>query len=174
MATKPTEANFKEPSVTLDYVQIDYYNGFWAYGKAEVERGKAPKFGGSSPITLAFIFNIMNPNTYPIQYESGSFYVFFDDYELRVVNDNNPMWIPAGMSNSKVLTVTIDPATTWAKFLLAGKQLALERGDDPWKKVEEWFTELPEMSFPIDLKDGGFTFSADGVWKSVPIAERYP
>jgi hypothetical protein len=174
MATKPTEANFKAPSVTLNYIAIDYYNGFWAYGKAKVEKGKAPSGGGSSAVTLAFVFDIMNPNSYPIQYESGSFFFFFDDYELRVVNDNYPMWIPAGMTNTKVLTVTIDAVTTYGKFKLAGKQLAMERGDDPWKKVEEWFTQLPEMSFPIDLKDGGFTFSADGVYKSVPIAAKYP
>ena len=174
MATKPTEANFKEPSVTLDYVLIDYYNGFWAYGKAETMKGKAPSGGGTAAVTLAFLFDITNPNSYPIQYESGSFYVFFDDYELRVVNDNNPMWIPAGMSNKKVLTVTIDVWTTYAKFLLAGKQQALDRGDDPWKKVEEWFTNLPLMSFPIDLKDGQFLFSADGVVEAVPIAVTYP
>ena len=174
MATKPTASNFKAPSVTLDSILIDYYNGFWTYGKAKVEKGKAPSGGGSSAVTLAFVFDIMNPNSYPIQYESGSFYVFFDDYELRVVNDNNPMWIPAGMTNTKVLTVTIDAVTTWGKFRLAGKQLAMQRGDDPWKKVEEWFTNLPEMSFPIDLKDGQFLFSADGISKSVPIAVRYP
>ena len=174
MGIKPTASNFKAPSVSLNYVAIDYYNGFWYYGKAEVAKGKAPAGGGSSAITLAFIFDITNPNSYPIQYESGSFYVFFDDYELRVVNDNNPMWIPAGMTNTKVLTVTIDVWTTYAKFLLAGKQQALDRGDDPWKKVEEWFTNLPEMSFPIDIKDGGFTFSADGIVKAVPIKVRYP
>jgi hypothetical protein len=174
MGTKPTEANFKAPSVTLDSIQIDYYNGFWYYGKAEVAKGKAPKFGGSAPVTLAFVFNIMNPNNYSVRYDSGTFYLFFDDYELRVVNDINPMWIPAGMTNTKVLTVTIDAATTWAKFLLAGKQLAMERGDDPWEKVEGWFTNLPEMSFPIDLKDGQFLFSADGVVEAVPINVRYP
>ncbi|MEJ2723528.1 MAG: LEA type 2 family protein [Deltaproteobacteria bacterium] len=174
MGTKPTASNFKAPSVKLNYVLPDYYNGFWYYGKAEVAKGKAPKGGGSSAATLAFVFDITNPNSYPVRYDSASFYVYFDDYELRVVNDGNPMWIPAGMTNTKVLTVTIDVFTTYAKFLLAGKQQALERGDDPWKKVEEWFTNLPEMSFPIDIKDGGFTFSADGIVKAVPIEARYP
>jgi hypothetical protein len=172
--TKPTEASFKAPSVKLDSIQIDYYSGFWTYGKAPVERGKAPQFGGSSAVTLLFVFNITNPNDFPVRYDSGSFFLFFEDYELRVVNDNNPQWIPAGMTNSKVLPVTIDAVTTWGKFLLAGKQLAMERKDDPWKKVEEWFTMLPEMSFPIDLKDGQFAFSADGLTRAVPIKVRYP
>ena len=174
MMTKPTASNFKAPSVTLNYVLTDYYNGFWYYGKAEVAKGKAPGGGGSSAATLAFVFDITNPNDYPVRYDSASFYLFFDDYELRVVNDGNAMWIPAGKTNTKVLTVTIDVWTTYAKFLLAGKQQALDRGDDPWKKVEEWFTNLPEMSFPIDIKDGGFTFSADGIVTAVPIKVRYP
>jgi hypothetical protein len=171
---KPTESNFKAPSVKLDSIQVDYYSGFWTYGAAKVERGTAPQFGGSSAITLLFVFEIKNPNDFPIRYDSGSFFLFFEDYELRVVNDTNPMWIPAGMTNSKVLSVTIDVVTTWGKFLLAGKQLAMERKDDPWKKGEEWFTKLPDMSFPIDLKDGQFAFSANGVTRAVPVKTRYP
>ena len=172
--TKPTEADFKAPSVKLDSILIDYYTGFWAYGKAAVEKGKAPWGGGSSAVTLLFVFDIENPNDFPIRYDSGTFFVFFDDYELRVVNDGNPMWIPAGMTNSKVMPVTIDAVTTWGKFLLAGKELAIKRGDDPWKKVEEWFTNLPDMSFPIDLRDGQFAFSANGLTRAVPIKATYP
>jgi hypothetical protein len=176
--TKPTEANFKAPSVKLDSIQIEYYSGFWTYGNAPVERGTAPRatpgVGGSSSITLSFVFDITNPNDFPVRFDSGSFFIFFEDYELRAVIDNNAMWIPAGMTNSKVLPVTIDALTTWAKFSLAGKQMAMQRKDDPWKKVEEWFTKLPEMSFPIDLKDGQFAFSANGLTRAVPLKIRYP
>ena len=171
---KPTEKNFIAPKVTLDSIQISYWEGFWHYGKAKVAKGKAPKFGGSSPITLDFVFEITNPNQFPVSLESSQFFLFFDDYDLRVVNDNNPQWIPAGKTNSKVLHVTITATTTWVKFLLAGKELALKRGDDPWKKIEGWWLALPDMSFPIDLKDGAFVFEAGGVVKAVPIKIRYP
>ena len=50
----------------------------------------------------------------------------------------------------------------------------MQRGDDPWKKVEEWWTQIPDMSFPIELKDGNFTFMADSVVKVVPIHIKYP
>jgi hypothetical protein len=70
--------------------------------------------------------------------------------------------------------VTLTPFSTYVKFLLASKLLAKERGDDPWEKIEKWWTELPEMSFPIDLKEGSFTFNTDGVVKVVPINIRYP
>ena len=176
MMTKPTEANFKAPEVVLDSVQLSYYEGFWYYGgKTKTAMGKAPKGGGSSPITLAFVFEITNPNPYPISLDSSSFFLFFEDYELRVVNDSNAMWIPAGKTNSKVLHVTLTPFSTYVKFLLASKQIAMERGDKPWDKITKWWTELPEMSFPIDLKEGNFTFSAEGgAVKVIPIAIRYP
>ena len=171
---KPTAENFKAPTVKLDSIQPSFYEGFWYYGKAQPEMGKAPAGGGSSAMSLDFVFSITNPNDYPVRYDSSSFYLYFEDYELRVVNDSNPQWIPPGKTNTKVLNVTLTPFSTYAKFLLAGKQLAMERGDKPWDKIQKWWTEIPEMSFPVDLKDGNFTFSADGVVKSVPIAARYP
>lgn len=174
MQVKPTAKNFVAPKVVLDSIQISYWEGFWHYGKAAVVKGKAPKFGGSSPVTLDFVFEITNPNQFPVSLESSQFFLFFDDYDLRVVNDNNPQWIPAGKTNTKVLHVTLTATTTWAKFLLAGKELAVKRGDKPWKKVEEWWLALPDMSFPIDLKDGAFIFEAGGIVKAVPIKIRYP
>jgi hypothetical protein len=133
--TKPTESNFKAPTVVLDSIQLSYYEGFWYYGKAEVAKGKAPKGGGSSPITMDFVFEITNPNAYPVRLDSARFTLYFDDYELRLVNDSNPMWIPAGKTNSKVLSVTLTPFSTFVKFLLANKQLAAERGDEPWPMI---------------------------------------
>ncbi len=174
MQSKPTAANFKAPAVVLNSIQPSYWEGFWHYGKAEVEKGKAPTFGGSSPMTLEFVFEITNPNPFPVLQESSQFFLFFEGYDLRVVNDNNPMWIPAGKTNFKSMHVTLTATTTWAKFLLAGKELAAQRGDDPWKKVEEWWTKIPDMAFPIELKDGNFTFMADSIVKVVPINIKYP
>jgi hypothetical protein len=174
METKPTEGNFTTPAVKLDSVQVSYYEGFWYYGKAQPELGKAPAGGGSSPVSLDFVFEITNPNSFPVKYESSSFFLYFEDYELRVVNDSNPMWIPPGKTNSKVLSVTLTPYSTYAKFLLASKQLAAQRGDQPWQKIQYWWEKLPEMGFRMDLKEGNFTFSADGITKVAPVNMKYP
>ncbi|MBW1784801.1 MAG: hypothetical protein JRL30_29165 [Deltaproteobacteria bacterium] len=174
MQTKPTAANFKNPVITLDSVQLSYYTGWWTYGKAKVALGKAPEFGGSSAVTLAFVFEITNPNSYPVLLNDAQFFLYFDDYELRIVKDMNEMWIPAGKTNSKVLHVTLDPVTTWGKFLLAGKQLAQERGDKPWDKVSQWWLGLPDMALKIDVTEGSFSFRADGVPKVVGFSATYP
>ncbi|MBW2005814.1 MAG: hypothetical protein JRI72_14675 [Deltaproteobacteria bacterium] len=172
--TKPTAANFKDPVITLDYIGPSYYEGFWYYGKAKVAMGKAPKGGGSSPVTLDFVFDIANPNSYPILLDSSQFFLYFDDYELRIVKDNNEMWIPAGKTNSKVLHVTLTPFSTYVKFLLASKELSIARGDKPWDKITQWWTGLPDMSFKIDVKEASFSFSANGVSKAVGVNATYP
>ena len=172
--TKPTEAAFKAPVVKLNSIQPSYYEGFWYYGKAQPELGKAPAGGGSSPVGLDFVFEITNPNDFSIEYQSSSFFIYFEDYELRVVNDSNPMWIPPGKTNSKVLGVTLTPYSTYAKFLLASQAIAAQRGDKPWQKIQYWWEKLPEMAFRIDLKEGNFTFSAGGITKVVPVNMKYP
>lgn len=171
---KPTAANFKDPAIKLDSVQLAYYEGFWYYGKAKVAMGKAPKGGGGSPVTLDFVFNITNPNTYPVLLDSSQFFLYFDDYELRIVQDYNELWIPAGKTNSKVLSVTLTPFSTYVKFLLAGKEQALKRGDKPWDKIKQWWTGLPDMSFKIDVKEASFSFRADGVSKVLTFSTTYP
>jgi len=170
----PSESNFKLPEVKLDSVQIDYFEGFWTYGKAKVAMGKAPKGGGSSPITLSFVFEITNPNSYPVMLDSSKFFLYFEDYELRVVNDNNPQWIPAGKTNTKVLTVTVTPTSTFGKFILTHAIKAKERGDKPWELIQKWWTGLPDMAFPIHVKEGSFVFMADGLVKVADVEATYP
>jgi hypothetical protein len=174
MGIKPTAENFKAPVISLDSVQLAFYEGFWTYGKAEVAKGKAPKGGGSSAVTMDFVFEITNPNQYPVKLDSAQFFLNFEDYELRVVNDDNAMWIPAGKTNAKVLTVTLTPNSTFAKFILAHAIKAKKRGDSPWELIEKWWSGLPDMSFPILVNEGSFVFSADGVVKVVPVVANYP
>jgi hypothetical protein len=172
--TKPTEATFKIPTLKLHSIQPTHYEGFWHYEKVQPERGKAPAGGGSSPVSLNFVFEITNPNDFSVQYESSSFFLFFEDYELRIVNDTNSMWIPPGKTSSKVLFVTVTPFNTFQNFLLRYRDIAAKKGDKPWEKIEFWWTKLPEMAFPIYLKEGNFTFSADGITKVVPVDMKYP
>ncbi len=42
---KPTEENFKDPVIRIDYIGLSYWEGFWHYGKAKVEKGKSRNSG---------------------------------------------------------------------------------------------------------------------------------
>jgi hypothetical protein len=67
MEIKPTESTFKTPAVKLNSIQVSMYEGFWHYEKVQPERGKAPAGGGSSPVSLDFVFEITNPNDFSVQ-----------------------------------------------------------------------------------------------------------
>jgi hypothetical protein len=49
-----------------------------------------------------------------------------------------------------------------------------EKNTTPWVILEKWWTEIPNMTIPIEVKKGAATFVADGVQKVVPFTARYP
>jgi hypothetical protein len=63
---KPSESNFKAPVITLESFMVPQYDGFWFYGaKTKPGLGKGGNHG--APLPMTFLFNIENPNNYPIQ-----------------------------------------------------------------------------------------------------------
>jgi len=42
-----------------------------------------------------------------------------------------------------------------------------------WQAMEKYWTQIPDMSFPINIYEGNFGFSADGVSKVVPFKGTY-
>ena len=73
MKTKPSEENFKLPTVTLNYIDVAHYWGWWYYAKKiEPTTGTAGDYG--APLDLAFIYEVENPNPYPVKLEDLKIY----------------------------------------------------------------------------------------------------
>ena len=98
MVPTPTEKNFTTPVVTLNSVELAHYWGWW-YFKNTVKPtvGDAGNYG--APLDLAFVFNIQNPNAYPIMMENLRFTVAFEEFDLNTVSSTEVQWIPAGKTN---------------------------------------------------------------------------
>ena len=95
---KPSQQSFKTPVVTLNRVEVAHYWGYWFYGaKTEVTKGKPGNNG--APLDLNFVFDIENPNPYPVLMENLNFTVAFEDFDLNTVGSQEAMWIPAGKTN---------------------------------------------------------------------------
>ena len=119
MAAKPTEDNFKAPTVTLNRVEIPYYWGYWYYSnKVEPTKGTAGNYG--APMGLAFIFEIENPNDYPVLMESLKFSIAFEEFVLNTVGADEPMWIPAGKTNQLRVNAIMDARTAVLSLLVTG------------------------------------------------------
>jgi len=173
MAVKPTEKNFKAPIVTLSHVEVQNYWGWWYYSKkVKPTKGTAGDYG--APINLAFIFEIENPNEYPVMMEKFQFTMGFEDFDLNTVIANEAMWIPAGKTNEIRLNSLSDARQALLSLLVTGGFKLKEQGISPWDALEKWWTDVPEFGFQIHAKEGSVIFNADGLMKGVTFNFTYP
>jgi len=173
MQTKPTGANLKAPVVALESVQVTQYNGYWYYdAKVTPTKGKAG--ANSAMLPMAFLFNITNPNDYPIKLDGLGFSVAFEDFEVNMVNAFETQWIPAGKTNQISVISILDVQQVLLSLLIPNYELVKAKNTTAWALLEKWWTEIPNMTVPIEVKKGAATFKADGVEKVVPFIGKFP
>ena len=157
-ADKP--ASVVPPKVTLEDVQLDHYWGFWFISKkTEPTKGKLPDNVGA-PLDLAFIFAITNPNPFPVQIETITFTVAFEEFELNTVTAYDTMWIPPEKTNQVRVHAMFDVATSFLSLGVTGGFKLKEKNIDPWAQLEKWWTGIQTFSFPISVSNGTATFKA--------------
>jgi hypothetical protein len=173
MQTKPTEANFKAPVIALESVQVTQYFGFWYYdAKITPVKGKAG--ANSAALPMAFLFNITNPNEYPVKLDGFVFTIAFEDIDVNMVNPMETQWIPAGKTNQISVMSIVDVQQVLLSLLIPNYEKVKEKNTNAWDLLEKWWTEIPNMTVPIEVKRGAATFAADDVQKVVPFAAKYP
>ena len=173
MQAKPTEANFKAPAISLESVQVTQYNGYWYYdAKITPVKGKAG--ANSAMLPMAFLFNIANPNDYPVKLDGLGFTVAFEGFEVNLVNAFETQWIPAGKTNQLSVMSIVDVQQVLLSLSIPSYEQVKAKNTTPWDLLEKWWTEIPNMTVPIEVKKGAATFTADGVQKIVPFAFKYP
>ena len=172
-APKPTEENMVLPTVTLNSVELPYYTGWWYFSKkVEPTKGKAGNYG--APLGLAFIYDIENPNPFPVQLEGFQFTVAFDGFDLNTVSAPETQWIPPGMTNQLRVNATFDARAALLSLLVTGGFKLKEKGMSPWDALEKWWTSVSEYSLPIEVKEGSAIFKADGLVKVVSFNATFP
>lgn len=170
---KKTPTKFKPPVVTLSRVEVANYWGYWFYGgKVEATRGKAGNNG--APLGLNFIFEIKNPNPYPVALESLNFTVGFEDFDLNTVGSQEVMWIPAGKTNQLRVSAMFDVMQSFLSLGVTGGFKLQEKGIAVHDQLEKWWTGIPDFSFPVQVKEGSAVFKADNVTRVVAFSATYP
>ena len=171
--TKPTEANFKTPAISLDTVLVSKYFGYWFYdAKITPLKGKAGN--NSSPLIVSLFFNISNPNNYPVKLDGFVFTVSFENIDVNMINVLETQWIPAGKTNQLSVMSTIDIQELLTSLLIASHEKVKAKNTNAWALIEKWWTEVPNMTVPIGVEKGAATFTADGVQKVIPFTAKYP
>jgi LEA14-like dessication related protein len=170
---RPSESNFKAPTVTLSHVELEHYFGFWYYDpKIKPTMGNPGKNG--APLDYAFIFEINNPNKYPIQLDGFSFSVALEEFGLNRAIAPETMWIPPGKTNQLRVHAVFDVSPALNSLLITGGFKLKEKGMSGPQAIEKWWTEAPNFSFPINVTEGSAVFNADGVTKVVPFKATFP
>lgn len=161
---RASESNFKTPVVTLDYIDVAHYFGWWYYSpKVEPTKGKAGH--NSAPLDYAFVFSIENPNSFPVELTDFKFACVLDGYELNSGYSSETMWIPAGKTNQLKVEVMYDfSGALYSLLIVAGQELK-EKGIGAVDEIEKIWTQAPDFSFPVGVKQGSAVFKADGLTK---------
>lgn len=173
MQAKPSEANFQAPVVTLSHVEVPYYVGYYYLASSvEVTKGKKDNYG--APMMMAFIYEIENPNAFPILLDGFQFTVMFEDFEVNTVSSPESMWIPAGKTNQLRVPATFDTRQTLTTLLLPGAMKLKEKGVSPWDLLEKWWTGAQDFSFTVSAAQGSAIFKADSIVKVIPFEAVFP
>lgn len=171
--TKPTAANFKAPVIGIELIDVPQFDGYWYYGaNIKPTKGKAGNHG--APLPIAVTFNIMNPNPYPILLDGYNFVIAFEEFDMTTVNGYEAQWIPAGKANQLRVTTLITTRSALLKLGVTSGYKLKAKGIDMWQAMERFWTTIGDMAFPINIYEGTFSFSANGVSKAVPFKGTYP
>ena len=175
---KPSESNFKMPTVKLSHVEVEHYWGWWYYsGKIKPAAGKAGDYG--APLDLAFIFEIENPNKFPVLMENMKFTVAFEEFDLNTVSSPEGMWIPPEKTNQIRVHAMFDGRQSLLSLLVAGGfKLKAKTGaagaGAGLKQQGVWWTGIPEFKFPVHVKEGAAVFQANGLTKVAAFKATFP
>ncbi len=152
-------SSIKTPTIKLVDVQLAHYWGWWYFSKkVKPTKGKAGNYG--APMDLAFVFEITNPNPFPIQLDGFKFTVAFEEFDVNTINAFETMWIPAGKTNQLAVHGMFDARTSLLSLLVTGGFKLKAKKMNVWQQLEKWWTGITTFSFPITVKEGAATFHA--------------
>jgi hypothetical protein len=147
------------PTVTLERVEVAHS---WVSGV----KGKKPEFyingkeRRGSPLVLAFVFNIYNPNNYKMMLDELRFTMAFEGFELMEPTIYEDQWIPPKTTNQVRVHATLDAFTTLLSMLVPAGNV------ERWKRmkvkpaalIKKWWETVGDFAFPIDIRNGVATF----------------
>mgnify|MGYP001819546690 FL=1 len=173
MTTKPTEQNFQAPVITLDSMEVAHAFGYWYFSK-KVQPTKGNPDNVGAPLELKFLFNIENPNKFPVKLEDLKFTIAFEEFDLNTVNSSAAQWIPPGKTNQIMVPAHFDVRQSLLSLLVTGGFQLKAKGTNAWAQLEAWWTGIPQYTVPVHVKGGSAVFKADSVVKVATFNATFP
>ncbi|MGH7408535.1 MAG: hypothetical protein ACREKF_11095 [Candidatus Methylomirabilales bacterium] len=148
MAAGPVQA----PKIELQRVEIAHY---WPFHLDMKERR-------GSPLDLAFVFGVENPNNTTITLEELRFTIAFEPgFELNTVNVYEKMSIPPRTTNQLRVHAAFDAYTAALSLLVTGGFRLQQAGIKAPDQLKAWWEKISDFEFQIAVTNGTAAFSSD-------------
>ena len=161
------------PQIKLVDVQLAHYWGWWYFSK-KIKPLKGTPGNYGAPMDLSFVFEITNPNPFPVQLDGFRFTVAFGQFDVNTLNAYETMWIPAGKTNQLAVHGMFDARTTLLSLLVTGGFKLKAEHMNVWQQLEKWWTGIATFSFPITVKGGAATFHAGSKTIVTSFSGKFP
>jgi hypothetical protein len=170
----PTAAEFKAPVIQLVSFEVPQYDGYWYYSK-KIEPTQGEPGDRGAPLPMSFVFEIENPNPFPVLLEDCRFTVSLDeDFDLVTVNNQDGNWIPARRTEQVRVTTMITVRSALLSLMVTGGYKLKARDWTAWQALERWWKGVSEYTLPVTVREGVFTFRAGEVLEVLPFEATFP
>ena len=193
----PAPAELKNPTITLNQVQVQsYFAAPWAGWPAAIPTPTPPPAGTpaaqyvpfpgaiSVPMVLAFVWDINNPNDAPVTLERMQFTVEFEAapskageyFALATPIVYEKQTIPAKTTNQVRAVVVLDSAAIPGNLLVTnGQRLsALGLSTKTNTLLQDWWANVGDFKFGIKASAGTADMTVGGAKKVVTFEGKFP
>lgn len=152
------------PVITLERVDVASIQPFYVKPrigfKSPEEPGKEETYGYSSTLSVAYIFNIKNPNKEALQLDELGFTADFEGFDVNTVLVYEDSWIPGGKINQVRVVVTNEAFPTIVSLMVGAEHAAriAEMKTSAGALVGKWWKEISDFTFPIGVSNGTAVF----------------
>ncbi len=150
----------KAPVVKLERVEVNHIQPFFIAPRINFKDcnnpGRVGGYGYTSTMSLAYVFHIQNPNSFPVMLDELRFTTAFEDFDVNMPTVYEDQWIPPGKTNELRVVVVQEAQATIASLAVGG--LAAQRiqkmGTKQAGLVKKWWDTVGDQGFPIKVKNG--------------------
>lgn len=145
------EPTINPPVIKLERVEIASYWGW-------IDPARS-----STPLVLAFVFALENPNKANVMLDDLKFTVAFEDFEVNTVMYYDDNYVPGGATNYLRINVVLDSGITNGMLLVSRGHTLIEMIErkeitKSHDLLEKWWKGVADFNFPISVRNGTATF----------------
>jgi hypothetical protein len=166
-------AAVKAPVVKLERVEVASYWGYNLDGILDKE-GKLTAGRRGSPLVLAFVYSVQNPNNLKLMLDEMKFAVFFEDAEVNTLTFFEDNYIPSKTTDFFRISGTFDALVVSGNPNVRASKALTEKNISSADLVKKWWEGIGDFNFPIRVNGTATFVGPDGKNIIVPFEGTFP